>query len=359
MYATFLGGAREETWAAAIALAGTNAIIAGTSRSSDFPTTTTAFDQTYNGGDISDGDGVVVMLNASGTALIGSTFLGGSDGDEIRDVAFGTDAFVYVAGMTESINFPATTGAFDQTHNGGDADGFAARLNLNMSALSYSTFVGGAQGDGFHALALEPRVCIPGFPPCAAHHRMFAVGVTHSTNVPLTASAFDPSLTGPIYNSDGYVALLNAAGSAVDYGTYFGGSQEELAFAAALDAVSNLFIAGMVTLGGTGFPIAGDSVFQKAPGGGTSDGFVAKLGSYVVSGRIVSAAGLAVPGVTVTASQGFSGTTQTNAQGFYLFQTPSTGSYRITPSQQGFTFSPTFRDFTNPQSNRVANFTRQ
>jgi hypothetical protein len=356
VYSTFLGGSDDEDWEVAIALAGSSVIVAGGSESSNFPTTSGAFDTTYNGA-FGEDDAVVVILNSSGTALIGSTFLGGGDHDRARDVAFGTDAFVYVAGMTLSINFPTTGGAFDQTHNGG-ADGFVSRLNLNMSALSYSTFVGGSQSDGFQALALEPKQCVPGF-PCAPRHRVFAVGTTTSTNVPLTTNAFDSSLTGPSYNSDGYVALVSLTGSAVDYATYFGGSGLELPLAAASDPAGNVFIAGMVRLGGTGFPIAGDSVFQKAPGGGTWDGFVAKLGNYVVSGRVLNASGVAMPGVTVTASQGFSGTTQTDAQGFYLFQTPSTGNYRITPSQPSMVFTPLFREFVNPQSNRVANFTGQ
>ena len=354
LYSTFLGGDSSES-GAVVALFGPNAVIAAQTNSSDFPTTSGAFDTNFNdNGALTDG--IVAMLNSSGTGLV-ATFLGGGGGDdEPEDIAVGTDNFVYVAGNTRSVNFPTTAGSHDQTLNGG-SDGFVAKLSLNLEGLVYSTLIGGSGGEEIGGLALEPRQCVAGV-PCRPH-RVFVTGATASADFPITPDALDSALTGPFFNADAFVALLNFTGSRVDYGTYFGGTEEEVALAAATDASGNVYIGGLVYLEDSDFPIAGDSVFQKVPGGGTADGFVSKLGDFVVSGRILNPAGAPMAGVTVTASQAFSATTQTDEQGFYFFNVSVTGSYRIVPSQPGTTFTPLFRQFFNPTSNRVANFTGQ
>jgi hypothetical protein len=351
VYSTFLGGTQPEV-DVKIALAGGAAIVAGTTSSADFPVPATAFDPTFSC--CGDEDGVVALLNTTGSALVGATFLGGSGLDRIDGVGFGTDGFVYVGGATASADFPTTPNAFDQTL-GGTSDGFVAKLLLNLRAVAYATLIGGSGYDVVTALVLQPRQCVPGF-PCPPGHVVLVSGDTGSSDLPVSTPTFDATYSG---NTDGFVAQLNQTGTAIGFSTFYGGNGREHVFGMTTDAIGNVYICGFKRLDGSGIPIAGDSVFQKAPGGGWGDGFVAKFGTYVVSGRILDVAGQPVPGVTITASQGFSATTQTDAQGFYVLDTPSTGSYRVTPSLNGSTFSPLFRQFTNPQSNRVANFARQ
>ncbi|MGD9905912.1 MAG: SBBP repeat-containing protein [Vicinamibacterales bacterium] len=349
IYSTFLGGTGVEGGYVSIALAGSAAIVAGETTSYDFPVPATAFDSTFN----LDADGVVALLNTTGSGLIGATYLGGAGSDVIHSVAWGTDGFVYVAGLTASTNFPTTPNAFDQTL-GGPLDGFVAKLALTLGTVAYATLLGGSANDAAFALALQPRQCVPGF-PCPPGHVVVIGGITTSSDFPVSSPTFDATLSG---GTDGFVTLLNQTGTAVGFSTFYGGTSNERLLGVTVDTVGNVFVGGISTLDGNGIPVAGDSVLQKTPGGGASDGFVAKLGTYVVSGRILDRAGQPVPGVTVYATQGFSASTTTDALGFYVLDTPPTGSYRVTPSLPGATFSPSFRQFTNPQSNRVANFTR-
>src|SRR5262249_28268019 len=127
-----------------------NTFIAGTTQSSDFPTTVGAFRRT--GAAQAFADAFVTKLNAAGTALIYSTFVGGSNMEFGNALAVDAAGNAYVTGTTKSTNFPTTANAFDRTLNtpgncprcGVDnTDGFVFKLNASGSALSYSTYLGG------------------------------------------------------------------------------------------------------------------------------------------------------------------------------------------------------------------------
>ncbi len=148
VYSTFLGGGRGH----AIAIDGAgNAYITGETVLSDFPTTPGAFDTTFNGG----GDVFVTKLNADGSALIYSTFLGGEDTDVGWAIAIDGSGNAYITGQTSSSDFPTTPSAFDTTYNGGVRDVFVTKLNTSGSALVYSTFLGGNGGDRGTAIAID------------------------------------------------------------------------------------------------------------------------------------------------------------------------------------------------------------
>jgi hypothetical protein len=102
-----------------------NAYVTGGTDSSDYPTTRGVFDSTFNGGTL---DLFVTKLNASGSALDYSTFLGGTSFDEGRGIALGGMGRVYVTGYTRSADFPTTPGAFDTAINGIDAHAFVTKL---------------------------------------------------------------------------------------------------------------------------------------------------------------------------------------------------------------------------------------
>jgi hypothetical protein len=107
-----------------IAVDGTgSAYVTGLTSSADYPTTTGAFDTTHNGG---FGDAFVTKLNASGSALAYSTFLGGASFDQGSAIAV-RGGKAYVTGSTDSDNYPTTTGAFDTTYNG-NSDAFVTKL---------------------------------------------------------------------------------------------------------------------------------------------------------------------------------------------------------------------------------------
>jgi hypothetical protein len=101
-----------------------NAYVTGITFSADYPTTPGAFDTSFNGGDI---DAIVTTVNASGSALVYSTFLGGTNVDVGSGIAV-REGNAYVTGNSGSANYPTTTGAFDATFNGGSGDAFVTKL---------------------------------------------------------------------------------------------------------------------------------------------------------------------------------------------------------------------------------------
>jgi hypothetical protein len=170
--------------------AGSAYLIGGTT-STDFPTTPSAFDTSYNGG----GDAFVTKLNGSGSALAFSTFLGGSFADGLGSIAVDAAGSAYVSGMTNSVDFPTTPGAYDTSHNGNN-DAFLTRLNASGSALSYGTFLGGWDGEGGWSMAANNAGGV------------HLTGGTSSTDFPTTPGAYDTSYNGPV---DIFVARLETA----------------------------------------------------------------------------------------------------------------------------------------------------
>src|SRR5262249_3285218 len=134
-YSTYLGGSSSDI-GLGIAVDGSgNAYVTGSTQSSNFPTTPGNFGQAFDG----TRDGFVTKLNAAGSGLAYSVFLGGSGDDYGRGIAVDSSGNAYVTGQTESTNFPITPGAFDATWNG-FFDAFVTKVNAAGSSLVYSTF---------------------------------------------------------------------------------------------------------------------------------------------------------------------------------------------------------------------------
>ena len=149
-YSTFLGGAAVDNGERVDGRQWRQRVRRWASTSStDFPTTAGAFDTTANGAF----DGTLTKLNAAGSALVYSTYLGGNDFDGGAGLAVDGAGNAYVAGSTPSANFPTTPGAYDTTFNGGDA--FVTKFNAAGSALVYSTFIGGSDFDSISAIVLD------------------------------------------------------------------------------------------------------------------------------------------------------------------------------------------------------------
>jgi hypothetical protein len=225
-YSTFVGGAGQDRGLDISADPAGNAYITGSAGPGNFPTTPGAFDTTYNGG---LSDVFVAKLNATGSALVYSTFLGGFGGEFGEGLAVDEAGQAYVAGLTDSTDFPTTRGAFDRTYNGGGSEAFVTKLNATGSALPYSTFLGGAVYDEGFGLALDPVG--------NAH----VTGFTGSADFPATAGAFDTTYNGGL---DVFVSVLNAAGSALLYSTFLGGTGSESANAIVLDRSGNTYVTG-------------------------------------------------------------------------------------------------------------------
>jgi hypothetical protein len=254
VYSTYLGGSGGQNgWAIAVDGFG-NAYVSGNTASCDFPTTPGAYDRSCNGGD----DAFVTKLNASGSALLYSTFLGGPGGDQGKAIAVDGKGKAYIGGLGGR-DFPTTPGAFDRTC---DTDAFAAKLNASGSALAYSTCLGGWQGDAAAAIAVDGR------------GSAYVTGSTSSTDFPTTRGAFDRSCA-----VDAFVTKLNPSGRKLTYSTCLGGSRADPAEAISVDRGGNAYVTGWTK--SADFPTTAGAFDRSFEDNGTddpfSDAFVTKL----------------------------------------------------------------------------------
>ena len=256
VYSTFLGGF-EGDGAIDIAVdSGGNAYVVGDTRSPSFPTTPGAFDTSPNTNE--NTDVFVTKLNAGGSALVYSTFLGGNLGANSSGIAVDTFGSAYVTGTTHAPDFPTTVGAFDTTHNF-SADVFVTKFNATGSALVYSTFLGGSISDTGGSIAVD------------ASGSAYVTGDTTSLDFPTTVGAFDTTFNGGF--SDVYVTKFNPAGSALVYSTYLGGGGQENSQDIGVDTAGNAYLTGSTL--SPDFPTTVDA-FDTTHNGGF-DVFVTKL----------------------------------------------------------------------------------
>src|SRR5262245_5738184 len=146
VFATYLGGSGIELASALDIDASGNVMVVGATTSTNYPTAN-ALQPAYGGG---ARDAVVTQLNASGTALLYSSYLGGSALDHIYDLALDGAGQPIVVGYSESSNFPTTPGAYDNSHNGGD-DAFVTKICINAVNLDFALRIGNTGQDGNYA----------------------------------------------------------------------------------------------------------------------------------------------------------------------------------------------------------------
>jgi hypothetical protein len=254
VYSTYLGGAGVEGASSIAVDAGGNVYLTGLTSSPNFRTAN-PFQTTHGGGIF---DAFVTKLNPSGTQMLYSTYLGGSGVDRAFRIAVDAAGSACIVGDTDSTNFPVVNAA--QQSRRGSSDAFVTKMSPSGAALTYSTYLGGSSIDGGTAIAVNSAGDV------------YVTGFTGSTNFP-TAAAWQQGLGGGSF--DGFVAKLNAAGLALDYSTYMGGSGIDSCFGLAVDAVGNAYVMGVTD--SVDFPNA--APLQPAFGGGTADVFVAKIKS--------------------------------------------------------------------------------
>ncbi|HSW50316.1 MAG TPA: SBBP repeat-containing protein, partial [Bryobacteraceae bacterium] len=202
-------------------------------------------------------DAFVAKLNPAGTALVYCTYLGGSADDRAFGIAVSSAGEATVTGWTYSTDFPTTTGARQRSLAGG-RDGFVARLSAQGSALVYGAYLGGSGFDSGNAVAIDGL------------GNAYIAGDTHSTNFPVL-SGYRSSSGG---RRDAFAAKLNATGTSLVWSTYLGGSGDDLAAAVALGPSNEVYLAGSTN--STNFPAY--LALQGASSGG-QDAFVTKLSS--------------------------------------------------------------------------------
>ena len=205
------------------------------------------------GGNAGSVDAFVVKFSTDGKSLVYATFIGGSGDDRAFGVAVDSTGSPMVTGWTSSTNFPKVNAA--QTANGGGRDAFVLKLNPAGSVLVYSTFLGGTGADSGNAIATDST------------GNAYVTGDTTSANFPVQ-SAVQATNRG---RQEAFVAKINTAG-AVQFATYLGGAGDDRGLGIAVDSANAIYVSGGTT--SPDFPLA--NAFQGTSGGG-QDAFVAKL----------------------------------------------------------------------------------
>ncbi|MDQ6726426.1 MAG: SBBP repeat-containing protein, partial [Actinomycetota bacterium] len=263
---TLLGGAGADSGYGIATDREGNTYVVGSTESADFPTGTPfqpklALPSAVGG---SASDVFVSKINAAGTALVWSTYLGGGGRDTGYGVTVGADGGVYVTGVTESPDFPRAKAAQDR-YGGGPSDAFVARISPNGSSLDWSTFVGGSGTDGARGVAVDSSGAV------------YVTGSTSSVDFP----SIGAQQAGPFRpdDIDAFVVKIPATGAPLAFATRLGGSSDDHGLAIAVDAQGSAYVTGDTL--SSGFPIV--RPFQAGAGGSANgvagsfpDAFVTK-----------------------------------------------------------------------------------
>ncbi|MCP4712898.1 MAG: hypothetical protein GY869_30085, partial [Planctomycetes bacterium] len=180
----------------------------------------TAVDSTGNVSSYSGEVSTAPVDAATGTDLVFSTFLGSSAVESCTDIKIDSLGNIYVVGTTYSSGFPTTSNSYDSTYNGGDSDGFVAKFNATGTHLIYSTFLGGSDEDVGKSIEID------------SNGNVYVSGHTFSSNFPVSPDAVQNTLDG---NNDIFVLKLNATGTAIEYSTFMGGSEDDTSYGIDID----------------------------------------------------------------------------------------------------------------------------
>ena len=260
VYSTYLGGNQDDMPHSLVVDANNNLIVAGKTLSPGFPVSQGAYDESHNG----NYDIFVTKFNATGTSLIGSTFLGGSLNDGINIAPgftanqttlkfnYGDDSRsevivdklgnIYLAASTRSANFPVTSNAA-KSSLGGNQDGIFAKFNSALTALTYSTFIGGSDDDAAYVLTLD-----------TAESHVYVAGGTKSTDfhTAVTTGAYKSTFQGGL--ADGYICrFLNTGAYTLQKATFIGTAAYDQCYGIQTDLENRVYAMGQ-SLGA--FPVS-------------------------------------------------------------------------------------------------------
>jgi hypothetical protein len=225
IYSTYLGGNNYDIGQGIAVDSSADVYVTGSTSSANFPTTASAFQTTYGG----NSDAFVSKLDPSGSKLLFSSYLGGSDIDYGLALALDPSGNVFVTGSTQSSDFPTVKPV--QSGNSGNGDAFVAEIDTNLpqtQQLVYSTYLGGSSADSGQGIAVDVK------------DDAYVTGFTFSTNFPVY-NAFQTSNAGSV---DAFIAVVSPGGGSLEFSTYLGGSGDDRAWAIALDSENNIYIAG-------------------------------------------------------------------------------------------------------------------
>ncbi len=283
IYSTFLGGSDNDYANSLIVTPNNELIVFGRSYSTNYPVTSGCYQNTNHG----SADIVITKFNAAGSALIGSTYIGGSNADGINysplelnlgslkrnygddargEVNLDASGNIYLAACTMSSNFPVTTGCYQHTFGGGLQDGVVMKFNANLTSLSWATYMGGTLNDACYSLDVDNT-----------NNTVFVTGGTESLNFPTTSGAYNTTYQGG--TADGFLFHLNATGTSLLASTFVGTNQYDQSYFVKLDRYNNPYIFGQTS---GAYPVVG-SVYSNAGSGQFVTEFNPTLSNIVVS----------------------------------------------------------------------------
>jgi hypothetical protein len=255
LYSTYLGGTDLESGTGIAVDMLENIYITGYTYSSDFPSTSNALQNNFNGGNV---DIFISKINNSGS-LTYSSFFGGNNDETSSEIIIDTQNTIYITGGTNSTNFPITSNAYQASLTGVNNDAFILKININSNTILYSTYFGGWQNDYSNHIVLDNS----GF--------LYITGKTASTVFPLSSDALQTNLSG---SNDAFVSKMDTLGNLI-YSTYLGGNNYDIATCLTLNSLNNIYILGETY--SSNFPTT-SGVIQSTIGG-SKDIFISKIGT--------------------------------------------------------------------------------
>jgi len=284
VYVTRIGGTGTESGNAIAVDSTGNAYVGGQTDSTNFLIVSPAIQSSNAGTE----DAFISKINPAGSALVFSTYLGGTSGDLVTGLALDSSNNTYVTGITVSSNFPTTSGAFQTAQTGTGDNGFVTEIKADGSTKIYSTYLGGNGVSDALGVAVDSA------------GEAYVTGTTNSTAFP-TVDAAQSSNAGGF---DVFVTKFNATGSSLLFSTYYGGTLDDIATGIALDSFGDAYVTGRTA--SSTYPVPG-SPFQGVLSG-TSDGFVTELSNtgFVVYSSFIGGTGNenSVQGSTALAALG-------------------------------------------------------
>ena len=267
VYSTFIGGGSDDIANGIAVDASGNAYIAGDTNSDSFPQVNAPYQHSRHGGL----EGFVTEVNAGGTGLVFSTFIGGSGDDSCGGIAVDPAGNIYVVGTTTTdTSFSIPGKSYNTSYNGGNSDIFVAKYLPSGQNIAWTTFLGSHGTDEGNAIATD------------ANGNVYIAGDTDSSQYPVTRDAVQSGRGGGF---DAVVSVLDTNGQNLVYSTFYGGNGDDSASGIALDQYYEVYLTGYTQSGNLAISTG---AVQSAPGGGDMDAFLAKISVY----------GSAVPGTS-------------------------------------------------------------
>ena len=282
-FSTFTGAASDNWGMTACPDINKNLIAAGIVFGADYPISSGAYDNSFNGGQVDVG---ITKYNATGTNYVYSTFLGGAASETPHSLIVNANNELFVMGATASQNFPVGTGAFQTTHGGGSSisvdgisfvngsDIYITRLTAAGDAILGSTYYGGSSTDGMSTagddIAFNYGDQLRGEVMIDAASNVYISSTTQSTNIPIVGG-FQTTLSGA---QDAIIAKFNPNLTNLQWSTYAGGTGLESGNSVQLASNGDIFVGGGTT--SSNFPNTAGQLNPTFKGGNT-DGYIMKF----------------------------------------------------------------------------------